>query len=433
MKKSENRWYLLAVLTLVYAFNHVDRQVMVILQEPIKQEFGLSDTQLGMLTGFLFAAFYATLGIPFAAWADRGNRRNIIAIALTIWSGMTAISGFAQNFWHLALARMGVGIGEAGGTPPATSMISDRFPANERAFALGIYTTGISIGILVGFMLGGIIAENYGWRAGFFVAGVPGLLLAIVLMTTVAEPKRGAADAIVDTGTAPPLSETIKFFLSQKAMVFMLLGGVFVCVSANAFLAGVPLYFIRVHGVALGELGIALGLLVGGVGGIGAVIIGKICDRLSAKDLRWRPWIIALTTLMALPFAAAFLLVETKMMAYALYAVPSFFGLIYASISYAAMQELAPPRMRAMASAVMLLCLTLIGIGIGPVLVGVLSDAFAAEWGQRSIARALLWLLVLNAASVIFYLLAARNYRENVTRATSVGADMTDMTTDPIA
>lgn len=432
MKKSENRWYLLAVLTLVYAFNHVDRQVMVILQEPIKLEFGLSDTQLGMLTGFLFAAFYATLGIPFAAWADRGNRRNIITIALTIWSGMTALSGFAQNFWHLALARMGVGIGEAGGTPPATSMISDRFPANERAFALGIYTTGISIGILVGFMLGGIIAERYGWRVGFFVAGVPGLLLALLLMTTVAEPKRGAADAIADTGKAPPLSETIVFFLSQKAMVFMLLGGVFICVSANAFLTGVPLYFIRVHGVALGELGIALGLLLGGVGGIGAIVIGKVCDRLSATDLRWRPWIIVLTTLLALPFAAAFLLVETKMAAYALYAIPSFFGLIYASISYAAMQELAPPRMRAMASAVMLLCLTLIGIGIGPVLVGVLSDAFAEELGTRSIARALLYLLVLNAASVVFYLIAARHYRDDVTRARVIGTDVGKLTTDPI-
>jgi len=139
--QSTNRWYILIILTLVYALNHVDRQVMVILSEPIKQEFGLSDTQLGLLTGFLFAAFYATLGIPFAAWADRGNRRNIIALALTIWSGMTALSGFANNFWQLALARMGVGIGEAGGTPPATAMIADIFPPKRRALALGIYTS----------------------------------------------------------------------------------------------------------------------------------------------------------------------------------------------------------------------------------------------------------------------------------------------------
>lgn len=419
MNRSSNRWYLLIVLTLVYAMNHVDRQVMVILQEPIKQEFGLSDTQLGMLTGFLFAAFYATLGIPFAAWADRGNRRNIIAFALSLWSAMTALSGFAQNFWQLAIARMGVGIGEAGGTPPATSMISDRFPAHQRAFALGIYTTGISLGILVGFMLGGLIAERYGWRVGFFVAGAPGLMLAMILWLTVREPKRGEADQIVDTGIAPSLSETLRFFLSQKAMVFMLLGGVFVCVSANAFLAGTPLFFIRVHGVELGELGIALGLLVGGVGGIGAITVGRVCDRLSAKDLRWRPWIIALTTLIALPFAVAFLSVESKAAAYALYAVPSFFGLIYASISYAAMQELVPPRMRSMSSAVMLLCLTLIGIGLGPVFVGMLSDLFAETLGARSIGRALLCLLVLNVSSCIFYVWAAASYRENVKRAES--------------
>jgi MFS family permease len=417
MTRSTNRWYMLAILTLVYAFNHVDRQIMVILQEPIKQEFGLSDTQLGMLTGFLFAAFYATLGIPFAAWADRGNRRNIITLAITIWSGMTALSGLTTNFWQLALARMGVGIGEAGGTPPATAMISDRFPARERAFALGIYTTGISLGILIGFMLGGLVAEHFGWRVGFFVAGVPGLLLALLLMLTVAEPKRGEADAIVDDGTAPSLLETLRFFASQKAMVFLLLGGVFVCISANAFLSGVPLYFIRVHGVALGELGIALGLLVGGIGGVGAIIIGRICDRLSVQDLRWRPWIIAVTTLLALPFAYAALGATSKSAAYALYAVPSFFGLIYASISYAAMQELAPPRMRAMASAVMLLCLTLIGIGLGPILVGILSDFYAPTLGAASIAQALKWLLILNGVSVAFYLVSARYYRTDIERA----------------
>lgn len=417
MTRSTNRWYMLGILTLVYAFNHVDRQIMVILQEPIKQEFGLSDTQLGMLTGFMFAAFYATLGIPFAAWADRGNRRNIITLAITIWSGMTALSGFTQNFWQLAIARMGVGVGEAGGTPPATAMISDRFPARERAFALGIYTTGISLGILVGFMLGGLVAERFGWRVGFFVAGVPGLLLALLLMFTVAEPKRGEADAIVDDGTAPSLRETLRFFLSQKAMVFLLLGGVCVCISANAFLSGVPLYFIRVHGVALGELGIALGLLVGGVGGVGAVVIGRLCDRLSVRDLRWRPWIIAATTLLALPFAYAALGATSKSAAYMLYAVPSFFGLIYASISYAAMQELAPPRMRAMASAVMLLCLTFIGIGLGPILVGILSDHYVPTLAAASIAQALKWLLIFNAVSIIFYLISARYYRSDIARA----------------
>lgn len=412
--QSSNRWYILLVLTLVYALNHVDRQVMVILSEPIKQEFGLSDTQLGLLTGFLFAAFYATLGIPFAAWADRGNRRNIIAFALTVWSGMTALSGFANNFWQLALARMGVGVGEAGGTPPATAMIADVFPPKRRALALGIYTTGISLGILIGFILGGAIAAKYGWRIAFFVAGVPGLIMAVILVITVAEPIRGQSENRIDENDAPTLKETLTFFLSQRAMVSLLLGGVFVCVSANAFLVGIPLYLIRVHEVPIAELGVALGLLMGGLGGVGAIVIGGICDKLSEKDLRWRPWTILLTGLVAFPFIVWFLYSSDKQTAYIAYVVPGLVGLLYASISYTAMQELVPVRMRAMASAVMLLCLTLIGIGLGPVILGMISDFYAAELGQYSIRHALTLILVFNVLSIGFYLDAARHYRKGV-------------------
>jgi len=415
--RSSNKWYLLFVLTMVYSLNHVDRQVMVILSEPIKQEFGLSDTQLGMLTGFLFAAFYATLGIPFAMWADRGNRRNIIAIALTIWSGMTAISGFAGNFWHLALARMGVGIGEAGGTPPATAMIADVFPPKRRALALGIYTTGISFGILIGFILGGAIASKYGWRMGFFVAGVPGLFVAALMMLTVAEPRRGQSENRVEDSDAPSLKDTLSFFLSQRAMVSLLLGGVFVCVSANAFLVGIPLYLIRVHEVPIGELGVALGLLMGGLGGVGAIIIGGICDKLSEKDLRWRPWTILLTGIIAFPFIVWFLYAPDKATAYWAYVVPGIVGLLYASISYTAMQELVPVRMRAMASAVMLLCLTLIGIGFGPVILGLISDYYNPSLGANSIQRALTIILVFNVLSIVFYIDAARHYRAGVATA----------------
>lgn len=417
--RSSNKWYILGVLTMVYAVNHIDRQIMVILQHPIKLEFGLSDTQLGLLTGIMFAMVYAVLGIPFAMWADRGNRRNIIAASLTVWSGMTALSGFAGNFWQLAAARMGVGIGEAGGTPPATAMISDVFPAKKRAFALGIYTTGISWGILIGFILGGAIAAKHGWRMAFFVAGVPGLILAVILMFTVEEPKRGQADALKDEGTTPGFRETISFFLSQRAMVSMLIGGVFVCVSANAFLVGIPLYFIRVHEIPLTELGVVLGLMIGGIGGVGAIVIGALCDKFSERDLRWRPWTILLTGLIAFPFMVWVLLATDKQTMYMAYAVPSFFGLIYASISYVAMQELAPLRMRAMASAVMLFCLTSLGIGFGPVIVGLLSDYLASTHGVYSIQRALLVVLAFSSISVVFYLDSAKHYRKNVKRAQS--------------
>ena len=165
MMGTTSRAYVLGLLTLVYTFNHIDRQILVILLEPIKADLNLNDTQLGLLSGLAFAAFYATLGIPIAMWADRGDRRKIITLALAVWSGMTAFSGLAQNYWHLLIARMGVGVGEAGGTPPATSIISDLYGPKERATALGIYTTGIGIGILAGFIIGGIVYEAWGWRA----------------------------------------------------------------------------------------------------------------------------------------------------------------------------------------------------------------------------------------------------------------------------
>ena len=185
------RQYALSVLVVVYTFNFIDRQILSILLQPIKDELGLSDTALGLLTGFAFALFYATLGIPIARYADRGNRRNLIALALAIWSGMTALSGLAQNFWQLLAARIGVGVGEAGCSPPAHSMISDYFPAERRATALGIYSLGIPVGILFGFLAGGWLNEFFGWRVAFFVVGIPGLLLAVLVRFSLREPPRG--------------------------------------------------------------------------------------------------------------------------------------------------------------------------------------------------------------------------------------------------
>jgi MFS family permease len=174
-------YYALGILTIVYSINFIDRQLLSILQESIKADLMLSDAQLGLLTGFAFAVFYTFAGLPIASLADRSNRRNIVAISLTIWSGMTAISGLAQNYWQLLAARVGVGIGEAGGSPPSHSMISDIFPPEKRASAIGFYSTGISIGILFGFLFGGWLNEFFGWRVAFFVVGVPGVLLALVL------------------------------------------------------------------------------------------------------------------------------------------------------------------------------------------------------------------------------------------------------------
>jgi predicted MFS family arabinose efflux permease len=411
------RAWVLAVLTLTYTFNHVDRQILVILLEPIKQELGLRDSQLGMLTGLAFAAFYATLGIPVAMWADRGNRRNIIALAVGLWSAMTALCGLAQTYWQLLLARMGVGVGEAGGTPPATSMIADLYPPQERATALGIYTTGIGLGIMAGFALGGFVYELYGWRVAFFVAGVPGLILALVVRFGIREPVRGLADQRTDAGPPPSLQETLRFILGQSSYLWLLGGCLLICISSNAFLVFTSSYLQRTHDLTPGQVALPLGLLIGGVGSIGAVVLGRVCDTLSKRDLRWRPLIIALCAGLALPFAWMFLRAPTPALAYAWNIVPSFIGLIYASIAYTASQELVKLRMRSFASAFMLFCLTLIGIGCGPWVAGELSDQFARQGSTRPLAQALEVILFLNAASIACLLMATRHYRRDAERA----------------
>ena len=415
--KISGRAWVLAVLTLTYTFNHIDRQILVILLEPIKQELGLRDSQLGMLTGIAFAAFYATLGIPVAMWADRGNRRNIIALAVGLWSAMTALSGFAQSYWQLLLARMGVGVGEAGGTPPATSMIADLYPPQERATALGIYTTGIGLGIMGGFALGGYIYELYGWRVAFFVAGVPGIILALVVRFAIKEPVRGLADQRVDSGPAPSLPETLRFILGQSSYLWLLAGCLLICISSNAFLVFTSSYLQRTHDLSPGQVALPLGVLIGGAGSIGAVVLGRVCDTLSKRDLRWRALIIALCAGIALPFAWMFLRAPTAELAYAWNVVPSFIGLIYASIAYTASQELVKLRMRSFASAFMLFCLTLIGIGCGPWIAGELSDHFLRNGSTRPLAQALEAMLLLNGASIACLLMATRNYRRDAARA----------------
>lgn len=411
------RVYVLAILTLVYTFNHIDRQILVILLEPIKADLDLSDAQLGLLSGLAFAAFYATLGIPIAMWADRGDRRNIIALALTVWSGMTALSGLAMSYWHLLLARMGVGVGEAGGTPPATSMISDLYAPKERAFALGIYTSGIGIGILGGFALGGFVYEALGWRAAFFIAGIPGLLLALIVRFTLKEPLRGAVESRQASEDAPSLPAMLGFILGQTSFLWLLLGCCLICISANAFLVFTSSHLQRSFDVGPGDVAIPLGLLIGGVGSFGAILIGRLCDTLSARNLGWRPWTIAVCALLALPFAWLFLQADSLKMAYVWNLVPSFVGLIYASVAYTAAQELVGLRMRAFASAFMLFCLTLIGIGGGPTFAGWLSTTLAEAGDPRPLKTALQWILLLNAASVACLIMSGLYYKRDAARA----------------
>ena len=269
---------------------------------------------------------------------------------------------------------------------------------------------------MAGFALGGYIYSLYGWGTAFLVAGIPGLILALVVRLTVREPVRGLADQRTDD-SAPTIGETLKFVLGQSSYLWLLAGCLLICISANAFLVFTSSHLQRTYGLTPGEVSLPLGLLIGGVGSLGAVVLGRVCDTLSKRDLRWRPLIIALCAGIALPFAWMFLRAPTVEAAYAWNVVPSFIGLIYASVAYTASQELVKLRMRSFASAFMLFCLTLIGIGCGPWIAGALSDHFVAQGAAQPLARSLELILLFNGASIFCLLMATRHYRRDAARA----------------
>ena len=286
------RNYVLLLLMIVYIFNFIDRQILVILQESIKMELGLSDKQLGLLSGFSFAVFYVVCGIPIARLADRYNRVNIVSASLAIWSAMTALSGLAGNFFHLLAARIGVGVGEAGASPPSHSIISDYFPHEERGRALSIYSIGIYIGILIGFLAGGWINQYFGWRTAFLVVGGPGILLAIVVKLTLREPLRGHLDA--GDHESMPDGE----FLPDVKRIWALRSFRYAAIGAglNAFLGYgalnfMPSFAIRLHEVPVGMVGTWLALIVGLAGAAGVYSGGHLSDHLGKRDQRWAYWI----------------------------------------------------------------------------------------------------------------------------------------------
>jgi predicted MFS family arabinose efflux permease len=402
------RSYALGVLVVVYTFNFIDRQILSILLEPIKIDLGLSDSQLGLLTGFAFAAFYATLGIPIARLADRSNRRSLIAVSLVIWSGMTALSGLAANFWHLLVARIGVGVGEAGCSPSAHSMIADYYPLEKRATALGIYSLGIPFGILFGFLAGGWINEFFGWRIAFFVVGVPGLLLALIVRLTVVEPQRGMAEGRRVSTEQPTIVETLRFLWSKRSFRHMAFGGGLTAFVGYGFISWMPSFLIRSHGMTTGEIGTWLGLILGIPGGIGIALGGYLADRFGGRDTRWYLWIVAVALLAGSPFAVAVFVAATPTLALVLLAVPVMLGNFYQATTFSQTQSLVSVRMRSVAAAVLLFILNIIGLGAGPYTVGVVSDLLAPEFGHESLRYALLFSSMVNVWAAFHYFVAGK-------------------------
>ncbi len=400
--------YVLVMLTLVYAFNFIDRQILVILQEPIKADMGLSDAQLGLLSGFTFAVIYVSAGIPIAFLADRSNRRNIIAVALAVWSGMTAISGLAQNYGQLLLARVGVGLGEAGGSPPAHSMISDYYPPEQRGTALSFYSAGIYIGILMGYAFGGILADAFGWRTAFMVVGLPGILLAVVLLLTVREPPRGRWDAVSREDHKPTFRETMALLRERPSFWFIALGCALTSYVAYGNGNFLPSLLIRNHGMSVASVGLVLSLVAGLSGAVGTFLGGYLGDRLGVNDKRWYVFVPVLGGLMAfIPYFYVILSENTTGVLVVLAGV-SIVNSLYLGPSIAISHALVPPRMRAVTSAILFFVLNMIGLGLGPFLTGLASDLLLPVAGDQNLRYAMVITACVGFLAILMFLIASR-------------------------
>jgi predicted MFS family arabinose efflux permease len=401
------------MLTLVYTFNFIDRQILVILQEPIKAELGLSDAQLGLLTGFSFALVYVTAGIPIAWLADRANRRNIVAASLAFWSLMTALSGLVQNYGQLLAARLGVGVGEAGGSPPSHSMISDYFPPSSRGTALSFYSMGIYIGVLFGFAAGGWIAENFGWRNAFFVIGIPGILYALAVLWVVKEPQRGQHDP-AGVPAQSSLAETLAGLKGRPTFWYLSVGCAFSAFVSYGNGNFMPSFLMRNHGMSLAEVGAILGLISGLSGATGTFLGGFLADRLAPRDMRWYVWIPILGGLSSMIPAYYTLFGESTTFIVAAMIPSQILSALYLGPCIATCHNLVSPGMRAMASAILYFVLNLIGLGLGPLTVGILSDLFVEPFGDNNLRYAMATALTIGFLGTYFLWMGTRSLERDL-------------------
>ena len=408
----------LFLLTLIAMVQFFDRALMVVILEPLKQEFSLTDAQLGFLSGFSYAAAFALAGIPFGWMADRGNRRNLLAALLAIWSALVAFAGSANSFTALVLTRVGIGAADAGGQPCSVSIISDLYPAQRRAGAVAIFFVGVPLGMASGFIVGAIVAGQLGWRTAFYVAAVPGVVLTILLLLLVKEPKRGASDGISESkDPAPPLSETIGFMRSQKSLVNLMLASVLVTASSSAMMSWIGSLLVRVHGLSLENVGLLTGLCMGGFGAIGTLVFGWVADRQGLKDMRNQPRMMAIAAAVIAVSGTAVSLLPTVLGAAVSLAL---FASMVAGLNgptYALTQSLVKVRMRGTSMSTLVVLLNLIGVGVGPALAGILSDQFAAAYGAESVRWAMVCVLLMNIPAVFLFVRCAHTIQDDLQRA----------------
>ena len=414
------RNYVIVLVWLVMLSRFVDLQIIAVLLESIKQEFHFSDTQLGLLTGFAFSLFYATLGLPIAWLADRYNRRNIIALSLGLWSLMSALCGAATGFVSLFLARMGVGVGEAGGIPPSYSLISDYIERNRRGTVFAILNSSVPLGVFVGFLIGGWVNTYFGWRAAFVVVGLPGIFLALLIRFTLREPPRGLADGHATAPSAPPLQETFAYLWSLHSYRHIVLATCIFTMGAIGSGIWIPSFFIRVHGMSVAEVATWLACLYGLGGAIGSTLGGTLADRLATRrqDARWYMWISGIASVCILPFSLFVYLWPNPVQALMVHFGTTVLMHVFLGPSYGTVQTLAGVKRRAMASAINQFMINLIALGLGPLLVGAASDHFHALFGDNALRYSILAVVLVayNWAAVHFFL-AARTLRRDLATA----------------
>ena len=414
------RWYVVGVLALVYAVNVMDRALVNILQEEIKHDLGLTDSQLGMLTGLAFAAFYATLAVPIARFADRSNRVFLLCACLALWSLMTAGCGIAMGFVTLLLFRMGVGVGEAGGYPPSAAAISDYFRKERRATALAIFGLGAPLGGTLGLFAAGWLHDLVGWRGAFIAAGAFGLLLAPFILFTVREPQRGVSDDPEDAvgGSTPPsLLQVAGVLWRLKTIRYLYLANMFHGFALYAHGAWAPPFYARSFGMETSQVAYWLGFL-SIFGAIGTFAGGVLADRLGKRDPRWRIWILALASTLMVPFAIAQFLAPTWILSLAFAVVPALLLTFFVAPTIAMGQTLVLPHMRATTAAIMLMMYNIFGLGLGPLVVGMLSDFLVKNLGMgpESLRYAVIAGMLVEVITVGFYLLSARALPRDLAR-----------------
>jgi predicted MFS family arabinose efflux permease len=404
---SATAWYVLGVLCLINMVGYMDRMGLAILLQSIKVDLSLSDQQLGLLSGLAFALFYCTMGIPLARLADRSSRVRLLSACLALWSVMTAVSGFARTFPQLFLARVGVGIGEAGCIPPAHSIIGDYFPPDRRTFAVGIFQAGAAVGTSVGMIVIGLLGERLGWRAALQIVGLAGVPLALLAVMTMKEPARRDPPAAGRLATFPAIATLLR----RPALVHLLIGISLAGMTAGALGQWIPTFLIRSFGLSMAQAGVSLGLVNVVAGVIGMVGGGFIAMRLMGRDLRWELWLPAIATLMAAPMYLFAMLSGSAWIVLAVKVPVNFLISSANAVGMGAVHSFAGSRERALAISLVLFMTTFVGMGVGPYVIGWLSDAFAPSMGKESLRYALLAISVtMPWAAVHFYLASRRSH-----------------------